>query len=134
MVPLVVDARYATTSSAFNAADQRDSYGARRVLGWLVSGHLFDDGRLSIVTLLLAVGLVVCVARFRQNLRARALVAFFAVNLVLFCGRPAFGTLLDVFPFSRDLQLERFVAGVLFGGFFLAGVGGAWIAARAANR
>ncbi len=130
VIPLVVDARSATTSSAYNSADQHDSYGVRRVLGWLVTGRLFDDGRLRLITALLIVGVVVCAARWKRDVRGRALLGFFGVNLVLFCGRPTFGPLLDLLPFVRDLQLERFLAGVQLGGVFLAGVGGAWCVAQ----
>ena len=134
VIPLVIDAQYATTSSAYNRADQHDSYGARRVLGWLITGHLFDDRRLPLITALLAVGIVVCATRWRHDVRGRALLVFFGVNLVLFCGRPTFGSLFDVLPFSRDLQLQRFLAGVQLGGVFLAGVGGAWCVAQSCTR
>ena len=49
-----------------------DSFGARRVLGWLVTGRIFDNHRFPVVSVLALIGLAVCVWRFRRTETARA--------------------------------------------------------------
>src|SRR5205807_7638874 len=75
IVPLLLDAAYsAPTRSGTGPTIFYDSYGAPKVLGWLVTGELFDHGRLPLITVLLAIGLAVCVVRFHRDERARAVV------------------------------------------------------------
>ena len=83
---------------------------------------MFDYGRLPSLTILAAVGLAVCLKRWRQE-RYRLPVALFIVWLVLYFGRPTWGALLDLLPFSRDLHLHRLIAGVHLAGIFLMGIG-----------
>src|SRR5262249_31060436 len=52
-----------------------DSYGARKVLGWLVSGELFDHGRWPLLTVLAGIGLLVSVVRARRDPASRAVLA-----------------------------------------------------------
>jgi Gpi18-like mannosyltransferase len=122
LVPLVGDTKWTTRSEYYTGTIFNDSYGARKVLGWLFTGKLFDDGRFPIVTLLVFAGLIVCLARFRVDLRARALVGAFTLSLLLFFGRPTLGRLLDLLPGMGDVQIHRFVMGVHLAGILLAGV------------
>ena len=127
LVPLIADTKWTTQSEYYKGTFYNDSYGARKVLGWLFSGRLFDDGRFPIITLLFYVGVILCIARARRDLRARALLGAFALSLLLFFGRPTLGPLLDVLPGFRDVQIHRFIVGVHLAGIFLAGVGIAWL-------
>jgi hypothetical protein len=122
LVPLVGDTKWTTRSVYYTGSIFNDSYGARKVLGWLVSGKLFDDGRFPVVTVLVFAGLVVCIARARADLRARALLGVFTLSLLLFFGRPTLGPVLDLLPGMRDVQIHRFVVGVHLAGILLAGV------------
>ncbi len=131
LVPLVGDTKWTTRSEYYKGTFFNDSYGARKVLGWLFSGRLFDDGRFPVVTLLFYVGVVLCIARARRDLRARALLGTFTLSLLLFFGRPTLGPLLDLLPGFRDIQIHRFIIGVHLAGIFLAGVGLAWLAGGA---
>jgi hypothetical protein len=99
-------------------------------LGWLISGQLFDNGRLPIVSVLLAVGLAVCVARFGRDERARAVLGVWVLSLLLFFGRPTLGPLLKILPGSDDLPLHRYINGVHLAGILLAGIGAAWLGRR----
>jgi hypothetical protein len=130
LVPLVGDTKWTTRSEYYKGTFFNDSYGARKVLSWLFTGRLFDDGRFPIVTLLVFVGLVLCTLRARRDLRARALLGAFTLSLLLFFGRPTFGRLLDVFPGMGDVQIHRFIVGVHLAGIFIAGVGLAWLLGR----
>jgi len=72
-----------------------------------VTGQLFDSGRFPIVSLLVAVGVVVCACRFRSDVRARVLPRTHAMSFVLFSGRPTFGFLINLLPGNADLFLSR---------------------------
>src|SRR5262249_28376348 len=114
-------------SSFYKGSIFNDSYGARKILGWLFTGKLFDNGRFPIITILFFVGVAVCCARARRDVRARALLGAFTFSLLLFFGRATWGRLIDVLPGMKDIQIHRFIAGVHLAGILLAGVGLAWI-------
>jgi hypothetical protein len=126
LVPVLVDGRWVARSQE-TPAFVRDSYGARKILEWLFTGELFDHGHIwfPLVSVLAAVGFVVCARRFRHDALSRALVCFFTASVVLYFGRPTLGPLVDVIPSGGDLFLQRFLAGVHLGGIILAGIGGA---------
>jgi len=128
IVPLLVDSAYAApTRSGSGPTIFYDSYGAPQVLSWLISGQLFDYGRLPIVSVLLGVGLAVCLVRFRRDERARAVIGVWVLSLLLFFGRPTLGPLLKILPGSDDLPLHRYINGVHLAGILLAGIGAAWL-------
>jgi len=131
IVPLLADSKWTNRSVFYEGTFFYDSYGAKKVLGWLLTGQLFDSGRTPIVSLLLAVGFVVCLARFRREERARGLLGVWTLSLLLFFGRPTLGPLLALLPGMGDVQIHRFIVGVHLSGIFIAGVGGAWLLGRA---
>ena len=123
LMPLVSDSAWVNSSPFFRDDFWNDSFGAREVLGWLVSGELFDAGRLPIVTLLAGAGAVACVLAVRTQAKARALLAMSMVSLLLFFGRPTLGPLLSLLPGSDDLMFHRFIIGLHMVGLVLAAVG-----------
>jgi hypothetical protein len=136
LVPLVAEGKWAAINQFLQSGPEgadANSYGARRVLSWLVDGDLFDWHHFVLVTPLVGVGLVVAVAAGRARSGssvieaglARALLLVFVACLVLFFGRPTLGVALDLLPGAKDLFLRRFLVGVQFAGVLLAGVG-AW--------
>ncbi len=127
LVPLVIDSNGATYGGYQRGTFWYDSYGARRVLGWLVTGRIYDLGRPPVLTCLVALGLVIALVRSRHDRLSRALVATWVVSLVLYCGTPTFGWLLHLLPGSHDLFFPRFLVGLHLSGVFLAGVGGGWL-------
>jgi hypothetical protein len=108
--------------SVWELPEKYNSYGYQQVLGWLGGGQLFDYGRPPVLTLLAAAGFIVCIWRWRQE-RYRLPVLLFVVWLLLYFGRPTWGSLLNLLPLSRDLQLHRFIAGVHLAGLMLIGIG-----------
>jgi len=122
-VPLLADAKW----TAFNEFQVNtwidDSYGAPKILHWLVTGQIYDSGRFPIVTILVALGIVACIMRFRTDARARLLLGIWSLSMLLYFGRPTLGFVLNRLPGSRDLLFQRFIAGVHLSGLFLAGVG-----------
>src|SRR6266511_590545 len=127
LVPLVGDAKWTTRSEYYTGTIFNDSYGARKVLHWLFTGALFDNGRFPIVSLLVLAGVLVCLTRARADMRARALLGAYALSLLLFFGRPTLGPVLDLLPGMKDVQIHRFIMGVHLAGIVLAGVGLGWI-------
>ena len=76
-----------------------------------------------VVTILVAVGIGVCIARWRSLMAGRALVTIWVVTLVMSFGRTTFGSLYDIVPGSSDVFIRRFQMGVQLSGILLAGVG-----------
>jgi hypothetical protein len=134
LVPLIADTKWTTQSAYYTGTIFNDSYGARKVLGWLFTGEIYDAGRFPIVSILVAVGTVVCATQARRDPRARALLGALALSLLLFFGRPTLGPLLDLLPGFHDVQIHRFVMGVHLAGILIAGVGIGWIVRIAATR
>jgi hypothetical protein len=128
IVPLLADSKWSARTEFNNGTFWSNSFGAKKVLGWLVSGELFDHTRWPVFTVLAAIGTLVCIWRFRRDERARAVLAFTAISLVFFCGRGAFGFIINRLPGGKDLLLHRFIIGVHLGGIVLAGVGASFLA------
>jgi hypothetical protein len=126
VVPLITDGAYFNLSVFNQGTFWLNSYGAPKALGWLITGQLFDNGRFPIVSLLVALGTVVCLCRFRTDARGRALLGLMALSIVLFCGRPTFGFILNLLPGNADLYLSRYMMGIQLAGEMLAGVGLVW--------
>jgi len=128
VVPLLLDSRWSSQSQYLKGTFWFDSFGARQVLAWLFTGQLFDGQRMiPVISVLVGVGSLVCVVRFRRDERARALLGVMLISLLLFFGRPTLGALLKLLPGSDDLLLHRYIVGVHLAGILLAGVGAAWL-------
>jgi len=123
VVPLLVDRAWTIQDEFSRGKPYYDSFGAKQVLGWFVSGELFDRWRFPVLTILVGVGLVVCLWRLRREPRARALLGVGLLSLLLFFGRSTLGPVLDLLPGSGDLFLRRFVFGVHLAGLYLIGIG-----------
>ena len=102
-----------------------DSFGAPTILGWLVSGDLFDHGRPPVLTLLTAIGIVVAVVR-RDRIALTAL-ALFGTWLVLYFGRATYGPLADLLPLSNGLPVHRFIGSVQIAAALLVGIAAEWL-------
>jgi hypothetical protein len=126
VVPLLLDSRWTSQSQYLRGTFWFDSFGARKVLVWLFTGQLFDGARtIPVISVLVGVGAVVCISRFRHDERARALLGVMVLSLLLFFGRPTLGPALKLLPGSSDLLLHRYIMGVHMAGILLAGVGAA---------
>ncbi len=123
VLPLLADRIWTVNDEFSRGKVFYDSFGAKQVMTWFASGELFDRGRLPMITILVVAGIVTAVARFRREERARVLLGVFVLSLLLFFGRPTWGSLLDVLPGSEDLFIRRFISGVHLAGLYLAGVG-----------
>jgi hypothetical protein len=111
--------------SPYLQPEKYDGLGAPKVLTFLFSGQLFDDGRLPILTFFLGLGIVyVLLQRTRMGIAA---VALFVVWLVLYFGRPTLGVLVDLLPLHETLFIHRFIGGVHLAGIVLIGLGAGWL-------
>ena len=127
VVPLLLDRDFTIQDEFSRGKVFYDSFGARRILSWMVSGELFDRNRIPVITILAGLGLLLCLRRWRRDERARAVVALGLLSLLLFFGRSTLGPLLRLLPGSGDLFLRRYVFGVHLAGLYLAGVAMAWL-------
>ncbi len=122
--PLLDQSHWAARNQVLGGTPLENGYGAPTVLRWLVTGQLYDEGRsIWVITALVAVGLGVCIARWRRSVASRALVTMWVVTLFMTFGRATWGVLYKVVPGSSDIFIRRFQMGVQLSGILLAGVG-----------
>jgi hypothetical protein len=120
LVPFFLDRPYLNIS-VWDKASRYDSFGLVWVLNALATGDLFDFGRFPSLSILVGVGFVICLLRWRED-RYLIPVTIFLVWLTLYFGRATWGELIDLLPLSRDLFMVRFIAGVHLGGIYLMAV------------
>ncbi len=123
IVPLLQQSHWAARNQVLEGTGLENGYGAGQMLSWLFTGHLYDDGRWPVVTVLVAVGIGFCVWRWRSFTAGRAVVLIWLVTLVMSFGRTTFGSLYDIVPGSSDIFIRRFEMGVQLSGLLLAGIG-----------
>ncbi len=126
IVPLIDQRTWAATNEVLRGTGLVNGYGAPRVLGWLATGQLLDSGRLPLITVLAAAGLILACARWRRDEGARAIVVALILCLLLSFGRATFGSLANLLPGSSDIFFRRFMMGIQLAALLLAGVGVAW--------
>jgi hypothetical protein len=129
IVPLLQQRGWAAVNEPIQGTGLVDGYGAHRVLDWLISGQLLDDGRLPVVTVFAALGFGLAWLAWSADVDGRALLVALGVCLLLAFGRTTFGSLVDLVPGSADLFFRRFMMGVQLAALLLAGRGVAWLAA-----
>jgi len=123
IVPLLDQSHWAARNQVLGGTGLENGYGARQVLSWLFTGQIYDAGRWPVVTVLVGVGLAVCLARWRTSVAGRALVSIWVVTLLMTFGRTTFGSLYRIVPGSSDIFIRRFQMGLQLSGILLAGIG-----------
>ena len=123
LVPVVGLGKWAAINEVLRGTPLENGYGAGRILSWLVSGQIYDAGRLPIITLLLGAGIITCVIRWRTDQLGRSLVVMWSLCLLMSFGRTTFGKAVDVIPGASDLFFRRFLMGSQLAGLMLAGIG-----------
>jgi hypothetical protein len=108
-----------------------DSFGPKAILDWLVTGQLLDNGRLPILTALLAIGVVAAV--LTRTRPARVALVLFTVWLLLYFGRVPWGFVTDRLPAHDLLWYHRFIGGVHLGSILLIGLGGEFLYLKASQ-
>ncbi|HVB01399.1 MAG TPA: hypothetical protein VNE42_09085 [Acidimicrobiales bacterium] len=123
VVPLLQLRPFASINEFLIHGPDVNSYGARRIISWLVTGQLFDAHRRPVLSAFVFLGLSITLLRARHDRRSRNLLALFVLTLLAFFGRTTFGVLFRLLPGSEDLFLRRFVMGVQLAGIIAAGIG-----------
>ena len=123
LVPVVAFRNWASVNEALQPTALARGYGLRTLGGWLLSGRMFDYGRAPVISLLVAVGIVSCLRRFRSCPLAQGLLGITVASFLLACGRTTFGSLADVIPGSQDIFFRRFSMGLQLAGVYIAGIG-----------
>ena len=94
LVPFFLDRPYLNIS-VWDKASRYDSFGLVWVLNALAIGDLFDFGRFPSLSILVGVGFVICLLRWRED-RYLIPVTIFLVWLTLYFGRATWGELIDL--------------------------------------
>jgi hypothetical protein len=127
IIPPFLDRNWANYAPAGNSTAFFRSLGARTILSNLVHGRVYDAGRLPVITVLVAAGLVLSVVRWRRDVRLRALAIGWLVSLLLYFGPATFGRIYNVIPGHDVLLFHRFIAGLHLFGLLLAAAAAAEI-------
>jgi hypothetical protein len=122
IVPLLAQSHWAARNQVLKGTGLENGYGAGQILSWLFTGNLYDNGRWPVVTILVGVGIVVCLARWRTFVAGRALLVIWLVTLIMTFGRTTFGSFYAILPGSSDIFIRRFQMGVQLSGILLAGI------------
>ena len=120
LVPLFMDWRYLNVN-VWEQPEKYNSYGYAWVLQSLVRGDLFDFYRYPSLTILVVVGFVICLLRWKEE-RYLILIAIFLLWLILYFGKSTWGPLVNLLPISSNLHMYRFIAGVHLTGIFLMAI------------
>lgn len=125
IVPSVTES-YLLHRTVWESQEYWHSYGLQQVLNWLVRGSLLDGPRAPVLTLLTGAGLIVVLVGYGRAVAAPGARRFaavgFVVSLALYFGRPTWGRLLDLLPFSDVLPMHRWICAVQYGAVLLAGL------------
>lgn len=130
-IPFFLDKTY-LNRSIWEASFKYDSFGIFKVLTDLFKGNLLDYGRFPSLTILFFLGIVMLIVlkRYKEE-NYRLLLLFTIFWLFLYFGRPTWGPLLNILPFSQYLYLHRFIGGFHLGAIMIIGAGLALIIEKA---
>jgi hypothetical protein len=123
LVPVFADQKWSANTQYNANTVWVDSYGWRKVMGWLFDGQLFDRDHPPVLTVLVLVGLVVVLLKARRDPFCRMLAGFFIGSMILFCGKDPFGPVISLLPGISSLLLHRFISGVHMAGVLIAAIG-----------
>lgn len=122
LLPLLEFAPWAAINQALRGTPLENGYGARRMVGWLIDGGIFDGGAAPVLTALIGLGAFLSVLRWRTCRACRPILVMGMMSLILSFGRTTFGPLADAVPASHDIFFRRFMLGVQLAGIYLGGV------------
>ena len=123
LVPLLVYSKWAAINLQQVNTNWARGYGARKVLTWLVDGQYLDSGRLPVLSVALALGLVAAACLWRREPVVRAVLVMFVLMLLVSWGPTTWGPLVDVIPGHADIVFRRFQIAVDLSAIYLIGVG-----------
>jgi len=122
LLPFFLDGEYFNKTIWFESS-KYDSFGYIWILRNLLVGNLLDYGRFLSLTILFFLGAILLIFKFYEEEKYRLPLLLTIFWLLLFFGRPTWGALFNILPFSRDLQIIRFSAGFHLGVILTIGAG-----------
>ena len=124
IVPVLQQSHWAARNQVLERTGLENGYGAGQIVSWLLRGQLFDRNHwIAVVTIFGAIGLAVCIVRWRTFVAGRALVVLLVVTTLMTFGRTTWGGLYSILPGSSDVFIRRFEMGMQLCVIFLAGIG-----------
>lgn len=126
IVPAFLENNFHNTS-LWDPVWKFNSFGAVEVITKLVSGDLFDFGRLPIYTFLVIIGCFAALLKTQDDRDHAPFSFLFFFFLVLFFGRTTWGGLIDLVPGMSEFHGHRFIVGLHLAGLFLAPIGCMWL-------
>jgi len=121
LIPVFLD-RGALNNTVWFQNFRYDSFGIFGVLKNLVTGNIFDYGRLPILTIFFVIGLLVLIFNFK-DVRYRVVGSLTLAWFILYFGRPVWGWLLNLLPFGNEIELDRMIIGIHLFAIFVIGAG-----------
>jgi len=122
-VPLLLNAKWAAINTALASTGLVRGYGASKNISWLLHGHLFDDRRFPIITLVFAAGAIFAVWRWKRFPPARAFITMFVVTFLVSFGPTTWGKFIALLPGHADIYFRRFLLSVQLSALFAVGAG-----------
>jgi len=122
-IPLVSTLKY-TAKSIYIPSWKWDSFGAKVILNDLFEGQIFDFVRFPSITILFFIGILsILFLKLYKKENYRYLLFLTIFSLFLYFGRPFWGFLLNLLPFTRLFQWYRFVGIFQIFSVFIVGIG-----------
>ncbi len=126
-LPLILNGAYFSTSP-YMEAWKYNSFGARTILPWLVKGQLMDVNRWPVITAFAGVG--VLIALLTRTRLAMFALAMFTMWLLIYFGKPTWGSLSLPFSWDGKLWMHRYIGPMQMGAVMLIGVAAGWLWTR----
>lgn len=125
LAPLLSDQNFGLASEFNVNTHFQNSFGWRKVLGFVLTGDINDAGRLPVISILALAGLLAAVVAWRTKpIRwAREIPVLLLAGTILFIGRNPFGWLIDLLPASSMVFLHRYHIVIHLCSLLLAGAG-----------
>jgi hypothetical protein len=120
-IPFFLNKQY-FGASPYEDPTHFNSFGVKTIMNWLVQGELLDHGRLPILTVLLAIGILSALAA--RTRPALLLVVLFVVWLAFYFGNQVWGPVTDSLSIGDMILFSRFIGGVDMAAILLIGLGG----------
>jgi len=126
LVPFFLDLGFFNSSVHIDPRNY-DSLGHSLALQVMFQGSMFDFERFPSLSILIIGGFAVCLLQWRSELYLIP-ITIFMIWLLLYFGRPTWGSLIDLLPLSQNILMFRFIGGIHLGGIFLVAValGASW--------
>ncbi|HEX5368877.1 MAG TPA: hypothetical protein VFY10_05615 [Dehalococcoidia bacterium] len=123
-LPLIINGAYHDVSP-YMEEWKYNSFGARTILPWLVKGQLMDVDRWPVITAFAGVG--VLIALWTRTRLAMFALAMFTMWLLIYFGKPTWGSLSYPFSWDGKLWMHRYIGPVQMGAVLLIGVAAGWL-------